>query len=181
MSTYESNENSNESTDESTTRTCAVCLEEISPDNKNTELLCKHIFHTDCIMKSLSRNNKCPMCRDIVIEQYIPSPDEIGNRLREINILEDSEVNLERIREFIRVNTQPSIKNDLIKLYPEHREFIEKLHQYKCVKICEQLMNYFINKKGPRSRCIRIIDTITYVCIAIIYFILVLIVGGVFM
>ena len=45
--------------------TCAICL--ASPDNVQfSTLLCGHVFHTDCLEKSLkhnSRKKQCPSCR----------------------------------------------------------------------------------------------------------------------
>jgi hypothetical protein len=48
---------------------CSICHE----DNSNLlELDCTHIFHKNCILKSMEFNNKCPICRS-TIPPYIKS------------------------------------------------------------------------------------------------------------
>ena len=44
--------------------TCAICLDELCLGNTNmTTTGCGHTFHLNCLLKSLSTNNRCPMCR----------------------------------------------------------------------------------------------------------------------
>lgn len=48
----------------SESHTCSVCLEELSTENTNmTKTKCGHVFHLSCLLKSLTKKNKCPMCR----------------------------------------------------------------------------------------------------------------------
>jgi len=42
---------------------CPICFEE-SNDDKKEKLPCNHEFHTECIIKALRINPKCPICRD---------------------------------------------------------------------------------------------------------------------
>lgn len=42
---------------------CAVCKDEISIEEKVTELPCRHHYHGDCILPWLSIRNTCPVCR----------------------------------------------------------------------------------------------------------------------
>ncbi|KAI9126615.1 hypothetical protein K1719_002211 [Acacia pycnantha] len=51
--------------------TCSVCLEEITPSNKEEEKEgavripkpCGHVYHHNCIIKWLSNHHTCPLCR----------------------------------------------------------------------------------------------------------------------
>ena len=42
---------------------CCICLDEISMGEKTVLLPCGHMFHSDCIITWLKKNNTCPMCR----------------------------------------------------------------------------------------------------------------------
>jgi hypothetical protein len=42
---------------------CCICLEEISLGEKSILLPCGHMFHSNCIVTWLKKNNTCPMCR----------------------------------------------------------------------------------------------------------------------
>ncbi|XP_023761414.1 uncharacterized protein LOC111909876 [Lactuca sativa] len=42
---------------------CAVCKDEISIEEKVTELPCRHHYHGDCILPWLNIRNTCPVCR----------------------------------------------------------------------------------------------------------------------
>lgn len=54
---------------------CCICLEEIGKTN-NCTTACGHSFCLQCLMKSLSRNTSCPMCRAAVIEDE----DDLGSQ-----------------------------------------------------------------------------------------------------
>ena len=44
--------------------TCSICLKDLYFGNANTlKTKCNHSFHTNCFLKSLENNNKCPICR----------------------------------------------------------------------------------------------------------------------
>ena len=42
---------------------CCICLDEINIGAKTVLLPCGHMFHSDCIITWLKKNNTCPMCR----------------------------------------------------------------------------------------------------------------------
>ena len=42
---------------------CCICLDEIALGEKTVLLPCGHMFHSDCIITWLKKNNTCPMCR----------------------------------------------------------------------------------------------------------------------
>ena len=50
---------------------CSICLEDFKEiDSMITPLPCAntklHIFHTDCIKAWLSKENKCPLCKEYI-------------------------------------------------------------------------------------------------------------------
>ena len=42
---------------------CCICLDNIEMGAKTILLPCGHMFHCDCILTWLKKNNTCPMCR----------------------------------------------------------------------------------------------------------------------
>jgi hypothetical protein len=46
---------------------CSICEESISVGSKTILLVCKHVFHEQCITKWRfgQRNNTCPNCRQV--------------------------------------------------------------------------------------------------------------------
>jgi hypothetical protein len=42
---------------------CAICLDDVKPGDQSMKLLCKHVFHPQCIVQWLARTNRCPTCR----------------------------------------------------------------------------------------------------------------------
>lgn len=52
---------------------CSICMDDYKHDDKITELVCNHIYHHDCIIMWLNRNNSCPICKrnmDIQMKIY---------------------------------------------------------------------------------------------------------------
>tara|TARA_Y100000385_G_C13081658_1_gene634247 strand:- start:377 stop:1276 length:900 start_codon:yes stop_codon:yes gene_type:complete len=43
---------------------CSICRDELMFLDKKTELMCGHKFHTDCILRWITRNPTCPNCRN---------------------------------------------------------------------------------------------------------------------
>lgn len=55
------------------TNECSICMEEYKLDEKLSELVCNHVYHHDCIIMWLNRNNSCPICKrnmDIQMKVY---------------------------------------------------------------------------------------------------------------
>ena len=42
---------------------CCICLDEIAMGEQTILLPCGHMFHNNCILTWLKKNNTCPMCR----------------------------------------------------------------------------------------------------------------------
>ena len=42
---------------------CSVCTEVLTSDCEITSTYCGHVFHTNCIMKWIGREQNCPQCR----------------------------------------------------------------------------------------------------------------------
>jgi hypothetical protein len=63
---------------------CSICLDIIESDNIITN--CGHIFHTDCLCKSLKISPKCPYCRSniIKINYRIKLQKNISNQFKKI-------------------------------------------------------------------------------------------------
>jgi DNA repair exonuclease SbcCD ATPase subunit len=43
---------------------CAICLDPMTEPLANVTLQCGHVFHGSCIVDSLRRDSRCPICRD---------------------------------------------------------------------------------------------------------------------
>ena len=62
--------------------TCPICLEDMPFKSKAKAMpQCGHLFHDDCIMKSLEENKACPMCRGDPLKGvrvYTTDDDRVG-------------------------------------------------------------------------------------------------------
>mmetsp|Transcript_25914 Transcript_25914/g.38387 ORF Transcript_25914/g.38387 Transcript_25914/m.38387 type:complete len:337 (-) Transcript_25914:100-1110(-) len=57
--------------DETEHLTCSVCLEAFEAGDTlswSKDLQCKHVFHGDCLLPWLMKNDDCPMCRATLIQ-----------------------------------------------------------------------------------------------------------------
>ncbi|MCB1108587.1 MAG: hypothetical protein KDK44_02925 [Chlamydiia bacterium] len=57
--------------------TCAICFEPIGQPAEKTEvttLICKHVFHTDCINPWLLTRLSCPLCRRGTVKNIFAKP-----------------------------------------------------------------------------------------------------------
>lgn len=48
------------------TENCAICHDNFESERFQKQLVCGHGFHAHCIGEWLSRNTRCPTCRDVV-------------------------------------------------------------------------------------------------------------------
>lgn len=46
--------------------TCSICLEDYNDNDIVGKLICGHVFHEDCIGNWESKNDTCPLCREII-------------------------------------------------------------------------------------------------------------------
>jgi hypothetical protein len=44
-------------------KVCPICLDKIKKGDKVSKLSCSHEYHHSCLIKWLSRDNSCPVCR----------------------------------------------------------------------------------------------------------------------
>jgi len=57
---------------------CTVCLEEMKLGGSALELLCKHVFHRDCIEPWLLKQASCPLCRRNLVQTAEDADDGMG-------------------------------------------------------------------------------------------------------
>jgi len=52
--------------------TCPVCLDDFDVGDElswSRELKCRHVFHSECLLSWLMKNDECPVCRTVLIEE----------------------------------------------------------------------------------------------------------------
>lgn len=49
---------------------CVICLDEIG--QARCTLKCGHQYCTECFAQHIITNNKCPLCRDVILREHIP-------------------------------------------------------------------------------------------------------------
>jgi len=54
---------------------CSICFDEIGKKN-NCVTPCGHVFCFSCVSKSLTRNNTCPCCRTVLVEDANVEDDD---------------------------------------------------------------------------------------------------------
>ena len=53
---------------------CPICLENLNIDLDYSKTICKHQFHTSCLLQN--KNNKCPLCRTDLYIRRIDTHNE---------------------------------------------------------------------------------------------------------
>lgn len=51
---------------------CSICHEYMNLDQKVTQTMCSHSFHTECLEKWLEQKHNCPMCRHGLFDEDDP-------------------------------------------------------------------------------------------------------------
>ncbi len=78
---------------------CSICIEPLI-NFKTKELSCKHNFHTECIQKWYTIQQKCPICRNLItpyeIDINVDEPDYIEVATNHIIITEHQIININR-------------------------------------------------------------------------------------
>ena len=76
---------------------CPICLNPIQEDKINI-LLCGHVICTECILKFIEFNNKCPICNKIFMN-YITKKD---NKIHELT--NDNLININKNKKEFQLN-----------------------------------------------------------------------------
>ena len=50
---------------------CPICLEQLEKTNISITI-CNHTFCTTCLLMSIQKNTKCPLCRNELIKKKEP-------------------------------------------------------------------------------------------------------------
>eukprot|EP01112_Ceratiomyxa_fruticulosa_P010447 TRINITY_DN276_c0_g2_i2.p1 TRINITY_DN276_c0_g2~~TRINITY_DN276_c0_g2_i2.p1 ORF type:complete len:504 (+),score=103.54 TRINITY_DN276_c0_g2_i2:328-1839(+) len=68
-------------TEKCSKKECGVCLEDFTAEVEVTELPCKHIFCSECILQWLKKKNTCCLCRAVVPNSLFESTEDVFDRL----------------------------------------------------------------------------------------------------
>jgi len=64
---------------------CPICLESFEGNDPVKETgVCRHVYHASCLKKLLEHDNKCAVCRLVIVKKFGPSPN--GNMTLEYSI-----------------------------------------------------------------------------------------------
>ncbi|KAH7232215.1 uncharacterized protein BKA55DRAFT_580840 [Fusarium redolens] len=65
-------------TQPSSVEVCAICIEVLKDQDSVRRLICKHVFHTDCIDSWFQRHHvDCPICKSIFIPDRRSNPKDV--------------------------------------------------------------------------------------------------------
>ena len=90
------------------THTCAICLEDlVIPSHNMCMTECSHIFHLNCLIRSLEHNKTCPLCRaDIPNEQQHNEVMEVSdNIIEQTDLIDNINTILQEIVNGTQLNT----------------------------------------------------------------------------
>jgi hypothetical protein len=64
---------------------CSICIDNTVDSSNGGKLIsCNHTFHTECLLKWLSKNhsqNKCPNCRNTILNMDVYNLKKIDLRI----------------------------------------------------------------------------------------------------
>ena len=136
------------------THTCAICLEDlVIPSHNMCMTECSHIFHLNCLIRSLEHNKTCPLCRaDIPNEQQHHVDNDVievnDNIIVEADLIENIDTVLQEIVNGTQLNTSitdivsNASNNNISNMEVDERvRYIERIHNL-CIDFCNSTFNY---------------------------------------
>lgn len=57
---------------------CSVCLESFKVNDVGKRMPCKHLFHETCLLPWLQQKSSCPVCRNILPNEFYPPSPNVG-------------------------------------------------------------------------------------------------------
>ena len=89
--------------------TCAICWDDVYP--ANYVISCNHNYHYDCIKKWFERSNRCPVCRQGVIDKFLCYRQYLRSKTSLFISLTDKYIYIKEFKIPLKTISYNSIKN----------------------------------------------------------------------
>ena len=94
---------------------CGFCGEEIQAEQKRTELMCDHSFHTECFLRMAARENYMANVRCNACDAHVV-PNEMIEEAETVHSTEASKTSIQHLFE-----TEEGFRNDLLNIRTAHK------------------------------------------------------------
>eukprot|EP00591_Stephanopyxis_turris_P005338 CAMPEP_0195523450 /NCGR_PEP_ID=MMETSP0794_2-20130614/22663_1 /TAXON_ID=515487 /ORGANISM="Stephanopyxis turris, Strain CCMP 815" /LENGTH=465 /DNA_ID=CAMNT_0040653457 /DNA_START=129 /DNA_END=1526 /DNA_ORIENTATION=+ len=93
---------------------CSICLEDFQQGDKIRCLPCNHVFHSDCIVPWLTKNQStCPLCKEDLLDHYGCQPCDDDHTRMEEEHSDNGDGN------YVRIDTRSNGNNTFLsRLFP---------------------------------------------------------------